>query len=303
MTLNELRFIVAVAQERNFRRAAQRCFVSQPALSLAVQKLEDELGVRIFERSRSEVSVTAAGAQLVEQAQRVLEEAARLKAIAQQGQDPLNGTLRLGVIHTIGPYLLPELIPLLHQRAPHMPLEVEETTTARLDELLRNGRLDAAILALPFDAPGIAVRALYDEDFAVAVPREHPWAQRATVAAAELPEEKVLLLPSGHCFSDQVLEACPDLRRQGGEVLQGNSLETLRNMAASGLGITVLPCSAISERYKSPLIEVVPFSAPVPTRRVALAWRKSFARGRAIEALAEAVGALEIACLRKVSGE
>lgn len=299
MTLNELRYIVAVAHERNFRRAAERSFVSQPALSLAIRKLEEELGVQLFERSKTDVTVTPVGVQIVEQAQRALEEVAQIKAIAQQGQDQLAGPIRLGAIYTIGPYLLPELIPALHERAPRMPLEVEENTTANLEQLLRSGRIDAAIIALPFDAPAVVTQALYDETFAVAVPKSHPWAKRKAIKAEELSSEKVLLLPSGHCFSNQVIEACPELQRKG-EVLQGNSLETIRNMVASGLGITVLPCSASGERYQSPLLQVVPFQKPVPSRRVALAWRKSFARQQAVEVLADAIRSLGGPCHKLV---
>ena len=298
MTLNELRYIVAVAHARNFRRAAERCFISQPALSLAIRKLEDELGVQLFERSRTDVSVTPAGHAVIEQAQRALEEIARIKTVAQQGRDQLLGTLRLGIIYTIAPYLLPDLIPVLHRRAPHMPLEVEENLTGHLETLLRNGRIDAAIVALPFDVPGVVTQPLYDEPFAVVVPKQHAWAKRATLRAEMLSEEKVLLLASGHCFSNQVVEACPELQRRGGEVLQGNSLETIRNMVASGLGVTVLPCSAISPRYKSPLLKVVPFKAPVPSRRVALAWRSSFGRPEAVAALAEAIRTLEMPCVK-----
>ncbi len=301
MTLTELRYIVAVAQERNFRRAAQRCFISQPALSLAVQKLEEELGIRIFERSKTEVSVTPIGDRVIEQAQRALEEIAQIKALAGQGKNPLAGPLRLGVIYTIGPYLLPELIPALHEKAPHMPLEVEENTTANLEQLLRNGRIDAAIVALPFEVPGVETRPLYDEPFATVVPKTHPWAKRASIKAEELASEKVLLLASGHCFSNQVVEACPELQRNGGEVLQGNSLETLRNMVASGLGITVLPRSAISPRHNSPLLKVISFKAPAPSRRVALAWRKSFARRPAMDALAAAIRTLQIPGIKHLS--
>lgn len=295
MTLNELRYIVAVARERNFRRAAERCFVSQPALSLAIQKLEGELGVQLFERKRAVVALTAVGEQVIAQAMRVLDEVAKIRELAQQGTDQLAGQIRLGVIYTVGPYLLPELIPQLREQAPHMPLEVEENTTANLETQLRNGVLDAAIIALPFELPGIDTASLYDEPFTVVVPVGHAWAKRSSIAAAELASEKVLLLNSGHCFSNQVVGACPELSRKG-EVLQGNSLETIRNMVASGLGITVLPCSAASERYRSPLLRVIPFRAPVPTRRVALAWRRSFVRGNAIAALADAVRAIRTEC-------
>jgi len=298
MNLNELRYAVAVAQERNFRRAAERCFVTQPALSLAIQKLEDELGVRIFERSRTEVTITPAGSRIIEQAQRVIEEVAKVKTIAQQGKDQLAGALKLGVIYTVGPYLLPELIPTLHRKAPRMPLEVEENLTANLDGLLRNGRIDAAIIALPFEAPNIAVLPLYDEPFAVLVPLEHAWAKRVSIKASELARENVLMLASGHCFSNQVAEACPELRNHGADMLQGNSLETIRNMVASGLGITVMPASADSPHFRSPLLKIVPFKAPSPSRRIGLAWRKSFAREKAIEALADAIRATKIPGVR-----
>ncbi|MGE0385843.1 MAG: LysR substrate-binding domain-containing protein [Gammaproteobacteria bacterium] len=297
MNLNELRYAIAVAQERNFRRAAERCFVTQPALSLAIKKLEEELGVRIFERGHAEITVTPIGTRIVEQARRVVEEAAQVKVIAQQGRDQLAGPLRLGIIPTVGPYLLPALVPALHARAPRMPLEVEETLTANLDGLLRNGRVDAAILALPYEAPGVLTQALYDEPFSVVVPADHPWARRAAVKASELDGQRVLLLPSGHCFSDQIVATCQNLQRPAADPLQGNSLETIRNMVASGLGITVLPCSANLPRYRSPLLKVVPFRPPAPTRRIAVAWRRGFARPQALEALIEAVRAAKIPCL------
>jgi len=296
MTLNELRFIVAVAQERNFRRAAEKAFISQPALSLAIQKLEEELGLKIFERGKSDVSLTPVGTAIVEQAQRVLEEAERIREIAAQGQNQLATPLHIGVIHSVGPYLLPDLIPALKKVAPHMPLEVEENITANLDTLLRNGKLDAIVIALPFGDAGIATRPLYDEPFEVVVNAEHRWAERRTIKAPELSDERVLLLNSGHCFSNQVAEACPDLSRKGADIQQGTSLETIRNMVASGLGVTVLPASANSTRYRSKLLRVIPFAKPAPSRRIALAWRKSFARTQAIDALAQAVA------LSKVTG-
>lgn len=290
MTLNELRFIVAVAQERNFRRAAERSFISQPALSLAIQKLEEELGIRIFERGKNEVSVTPVGAEIVEQAQRALEEVARIRELARQGKDQLASTLRLGIIHSVGPYLLPDLVPALKKLAPGMPLEIEENITANLDALLRNGKLDVVIIALPFSDGGIITRPLYDEPFEVVVSNEHHWAGRRSIRAQELSAEKVLLLDSGHCFSNQVAEACPELSRKGADTQHGTSLETIRNMVASGLGITVLPASANSARYRSRLLQVIPFTKPVPSRRIALAWRKSFVRDQAIGVLIKAIG-------------
>lgn len=289
MTLNELRYIVSVAQELNFRRAAEKSFISQPALSLAIQKLEQELGVMIFERGKSEISVTAIGMRIIEQAQRTLEEAGRIREIAAQGSDQLIGTLRIGIIYSVGPYLLPELIPALKKIAPQMPLEVEENITANLDTLLRNGKLDVIIIALPFGDTGILTRPVYDEPFEVVVGNDHHWATRRSIKAQELSGERVLLLDSGHCFSNQVAEACPELNRKGAEIQQGTSLETIRNMVASGLGITVMPASANSTRYRNRLLKVVPFAKPVPSRRIALAWRKSFARTEAIDALVQAI--------------
>jgi LysR family transcriptional regulator, hydrogen peroxide-inducible genes activator len=300
MTLNELRYIVAVSQEKNFRRAAERVFVSQPALSLAIQKLEEELGVQIFERSRTSVSMTPIGELIVAQAQRALEEVAQIREIANQGKDQLTGSLKVGAIYTVGPYLLPELIPVLKRNAPHMPLEMEENQTANLEALLANGRLDVIIIALPFSGPGIATLPLYDEDFSVVVPLEHPWAQKKQIKTAELATEKILLLNSGHCFSNQVREACAEFNSAIGEIQQGNSLETIRNMVASGLGITVLPVSANSEKYRSQLTRDIPFAPPAPARRIALAWRKSFARKQAIEVLAQAITETHLAGTRAV---
>ena len=291
MTLIELKFVMAVAQERNFRRAAEKCFVTQPALSLGIKKLEDELNVMIFERSRSDVTPTEIGAQIIEQASRVLEEAASIKQLAELGKNQLKGALKLGMIHSVGPYLLPEIIPILRKTAPDMPLEVEENLTANLEAQLRNGVIDVAIVALPFDVPGLQYKALYDEEFDVVVPIHHHWATRKLINPAELSEEKVLLLNSGHCFSNQVTQACPELSRKG-EVLQGNSLETIRNMVASNLGITVLPCSATAERYNNPLIKVIPFTSPAPTRRIAIAWRKSLVRVETVEKIVDAIKAI-----------
>ena len=215
MTLNELRFIVAVAQERNFRRAAEKSFISQPALSLAIQKLEEELGLKIFERGKSEVALTPVGSAIAEQAQRVLEEAERIRTLAAQGKDQLTSPLRIGIIHSVGPYLLPDLIPALKKIAPRMALEVEENITANLDTLLRSGKLDVIIIALPFGDSSISTRPLYDEQFEVVVNSEHAWAARRSIKPAELPAQKVLLLDSGHCFSNQVEEA-PRTASQGG---------------------------------------------------------------------------------------
>lgn len=289
MTLNELRYLVAVAQERNFGRAAQKCFVSQPALSVAVQKLEVELGAKVFERRKNEVTITSVGERIVEQAQRVLEEAARVREIAQAGRNQLVGTLRLGVIYTVAPYLLPDLIPALHDRAPQMPLDIEENLTENLELSLKAGRIDAAIIALPFAPSGVVTEFLYEEPFQVVVPSTHKWARRKSVGPDELAGEDTILLNVGHCFRDQILESCPELNRADAHVPRTNSLETVRNMVASGLGISVLPRDALTPRYHSRMVVAVPFTKPVPTRRVALAWRRSFPRSAAMIAIREAV--------------
>ncbi|HVO87514.1 MAG TPA: LysR substrate-binding domain-containing protein [Casimicrobiaceae bacterium] len=289
MTLNELRYIVALAQERSFGRAAAKCFVSQPALSVAIQKLEDELGAPLFERGKNEVTVTPVGERIVEQAQKVLEEAARIREIAQAGRNQLVGALRLGVIHTVGPYLLPDLIPVLHERAPGMPLDIEENLTEQLEAQLRSGRIDAAIIALPFQPPGVVTEFLYEEPFQVVVPQGHKWAKRKSISPDELHHEHTILLNVGHCFRDQVLDACPELNRAEAPITRTNSLETVRNMVASGLGVSVLPRDALTPKYHSRLVVPVPFTKPTPARRIALAYRKSFPRPAAIAAIRDAV--------------
>ena len=290
MTLTELRYIVTLAQERHFGRAAEKCHVSQPTLSVAVKKLESELNVSIFERSKNSVAITPIGEQLVAQAQKVLEETRSLKEIASAGKDQLKSPLRVGAIFTIGPYLFPHLVPQAHRAAAGMPLYLEESYTAVLRRQLREGELDAIIVALPFNEPDVLTRPLYDEAFVVVMPSDHPWRKQKSISPEQLTDEDVLLLGEGHCFRDQVLELCPALSRKHhshlGSVLEGSSLETLKLMVASGLGVTVLPESAISSLDPNTLI-TRPFSNPVPYRTVALAWRASFPRGQAIDLLLE----------------
>ena len=298
MTLTELRYIVAVARERHFGRAAEACFVSQPTLSLAIKKLEEELEVKLFERGTAEVSVTLLGEAIVRQAQSVLEQAAAIKEIAKRGQDPLQGPLRLGIIYTIGPYLLPELVRQVIAQSPQMPLMLQENFTARLLDMLRGGELDCAIMAEPFPDTGLAVAPLYDEPFMVAVPSAHPLAQRTSISADELKKETMLLLGTGHCFRDHVLEVCPEFARFASDAegirksFEGSSLETIRYMVASGMGITVVPQLSVRSFERSSgtdHVRYIPFEAPVPTRRVVLAWRRSFTRYEAIAALRNAV--------------
>jgi LysR family transcriptional regulator, hydrogen peroxide-inducible genes activator len=298
MTLTELRYIVAVARERHFGHAAAACFVSQPTLSVAVKKLEEELGVQLFERGPGEVSVTPAGQKIVEQAQRVLEEASRIRDLAAAGRDPLAGPLRLGAIYTIGPYLLPKLIPILRKSAPAMQLHIQENFTHRLAESLKSGEVDVILIALPFNEPGIETRALYDEPFFVAVPKGHPWETRKRVTSEELTKESLLLLGEGHCFRDQVLEFCHTTRARA---IEGGSLETIRQMVASGVGITVLPATSLGANPgPGDLIRILPFTRPAPSRRVGLAWRRSFPRPEAIEALRKAIIACNLPQVEKL---
>ncbi|AXL52742.1 LysR family transcriptional regulator [Paraburkholderia caffeinilytica] len=312
MTLTELKYIVAVARERHFGRAAEACFVSQPTLSVAIKKLEDELNVQIFERGTSEVSVTPIGEQIVTQAQRVLEQTLAIKEIAKQGKDPLVGPLRLGVIYTIGPYLLPTLVKQMIQRVPQMPLMLQENYTVKLIELLKQGEIDVAIMALPFPETGLMQRPLYDEPFVVALPSGHAWENRTKIDAEDLKQETMLLLGSGHCFRDHVLGVCPELMRfsQNADGIQktfeGSSLETIRHMVASGVGITVLPRMSVQEvkphagGIDAGLLSYVAFDEPVPDRRVVLAWRKSFTRMPAIDAICDAINACDLTGVKKL---
>ena len=284
MTLTELRYIVAVAREKHFGRAAEACFGSQPTLSVAIKKLEEELDVKLFERGANEVSVTPLGEEIVRQAQSVLEQAA----------------------HTIGPYLLPDLVKQAIDRVPQMPLMLQENFTVKLLEMLRTGELDCAILAEPFPDAGLAVAPLYDEPFMVAVPISHPLAKRKSVSAEELKKETMLLLGTGHCFRDHVLEVCPEYARFSSDAegirksFEGSSLETIKYMVASGMGVTVVPQLSVPKDTQ-PHVRYVPFADPVPTRRVVLAWRRTFTRYEAIAALRNAIYACPLEGVHRVS--
>src|SRR3954471_8922870 len=268
MTLTEPRYIAAVARERHFGRAAQACFVSQPTLSVAIKKLEEEPDVKLFERGSNEVSVTPLGEEIVRQAQSVIEQAANIKEIAKRGKDPVSGPLRLGVIYTIGPYLLPDLVRQAIDRTPQMPLMLQENFTVKLLELLRTGELDCAIMAEPFPDTGLAIAPLYDEPFMVAVRRAHPLAKRKSISADELKLEKMLLLGTGHCFRDHVLEVCPEYAQFSPadaegirKTFEGSSLETIKYMVASGMGVTVVPQLSVPDEPQ-PHIVYVAFTKP-----------------------------------------
>jgi LysR family transcriptional regulator, hydrogen peroxide-inducible genes activator len=307
MTLTELRYLVAVARERHFGRAAEACFVSQPTLSVAIKKLEDELDVKIFERGGTEVAVTPLGEEIVRQAQAVIEQAAAIKEIAKRHKDPLAGPLRLGIIYTIGPYLLPELVKQAIAQTPQMPLMLHENFTLKLLDMLRAGEIDCAILAEPFADTGLAQAPLYEEPFVVALPKGHALAKkRKRISSEELKNETMLLLGTGHCFRDHVLEVCPEYARFSSQAegirksFEGSSLETIKHMVASGMGITVLPSLSVPTQ-PNPHVVHVPFAEPVPTRRVVLVWRRSFTRYEAIAALRNAVYACALQGVKRLT--
>ena len=317
MTLTELKYIVAVAREKHFGKAAEACFVSQPTLSVAVKKLEDELELKLFERSSGEVTVTPLGEEIVRQAQSVLEQAAEIKEIAKRGKDPLGGPLKLGVIYTIGPYLLPDLVRQNIERTPQMPLMLQENFTVRLLEMLRTGEIEAAILAEPFPDTGLAIAPLYDEPFLAALPSSHPLAAGTEVTTEQLKSEHMLLLGSGHCFRDHVLQVCPEFARFSSSTdgirksFEGSSLETIKHMVAAGMGVTLVPRLAVppealgaAEPDAPGVVRYLPIhddgGAP-PTRRVVLAWRRSFTRYEAIAALRNAIYACELPGVSRLS--
>ena len=317
MTLTELKYIVAVAREKHFGKAAEACFVSQPTLSVAIKKLEDELEVKLFERSANEVTITPLGEDIVRQAQSVLEQAAAIKEIAKRGKDPLAGPLKLGVIYTIGPYLLPDLVRQAIARTPQMPLMLQENFTVKLLEMLRTGEIDCAIMAEPFPDTGLALAALYDEPFLAAVPSTHPLSSKQYITAQELKSETMLLLGTGHCFRDHVVEVCPEFARFSSDAegirksFEGSSLETIKHMVAAGMGVTLVPRLSVPKEALQPrpkrrkedqaFVKYIPFEGDPPTRRVVLAWRRSFTRYEAIAALRNAIYACELPGVKRLS--
>ena len=299
MTLTELKYVIAVAREKHFGKAADACHVSQPTLSVAVKKLEEELHVQLFERQSGEVMLTPQGSILIAQAQRVLDEVKQLKQLAKYGVDPKRGPIRLGTIYTIAPYLLPNLIRRVKVQLPESPLFLHETFTSVLLEMLRRAELDCAILAYPFSMAGLEWVDLYDEPYVITVPHDHEWAERSAIAPQELSGQNMLLLGAGHCFRDHVLQICPDLNRyqpisdEGQDAprnFEGSSLETIRQMVAGGIGISVLPRTSVLDMNKHDgMVSYIPFTNPQPTRRIALVWRRGFPRQEVLEALAKVI--------------
>src|SRR5262245_17349236 len=297
MTLTELRYIVALAQEQHFGRAAERCHVSQPTLSIAVKKLEEELGV-LFERGKQKILPTPLGEKIVAMAGRVLEQAAAIKDVAEAGQDQREGPIALGTLPTIGPYLLPQFIPLLQETSAKLALYVEEGSTHDLAGKLRNGDLDAILVTAPFVEADVVTQPLFDEPFVLLMPADHRLAVKVQIAASDLRPDELLLLGEGDAMREQILAAFPHLNPGAAEgaavrtFTQGATLETLRHMVASRLGVTILPQTASEAPLYAPSLLVTrPFAPPVPKRSLALAWRVSFPRHKAIDLLRKAIQA------------
>jgi len=293
MTLQELRYLVAVAEEGQVARAAVRCHVGQPTLSTQLKKLEDTLGVQLFERGPRGLQPTAAGTPIITQARVVLEEAQRLRELARSAQDPMVGTLRVGVIPTLGPYLLPHLLPVIRKTYPKLRLLLSESLTAQLLEALHKHTLDAALLALPVAHEGFETMELFREPFELALPVGHRLAKKKRAQPQDLAEENLLLLAEGHCLRDQALDVCGTSMRASREEVQATSLETLRQMVAAGIGCTLLPRLATrgGARPDKRLIELRPFNAPEPARVIGLVWRARGARAEAARRLGELIRA------------
>ncbi|HTT44358.1 MAG TPA: LysR substrate-binding domain-containing protein [Steroidobacteraceae bacterium] len=290
LKLKDLRYLVAVADERHFGRAAARCFVSQPTLSAQLKKLEEYLGVQLIERAPNNVSLTAAGEAIVARARRMLEAADEVVALARSQRDPLAGPLRVALLPTIGPYLLPRIAPLVRKALPRLELRLYEYQTAPMLAKLHAGELDVGILALPVELAGLESRELYREPFLVALPEQHPLASHASVRLADLKDQKLLLLEEGHCLRDQALEVCSRVGVRDQQDFRATSLETLRQMVATGAGITLLPELAGSGAYRSARgVALRPFAKPCPVRHIGAVWRKSSARLAAIEALGKLI--------------
>ena len=298
MNLRDLRYLVALAEHRHFGRAAEASFVSQPTLSTQIRKLEEELGVALFERAPRKVMLTPVGREIVERARKVLADVDQLAEIARRSQDPEAGTVRLGLFPTLGPYLLPHVLPGLRERFPRLEFLLVEDKTDALLERLRDGRLDAAVLALPLADEQLHAELLFDEPFVLATPAGHPLAGRGPLAVDDLDEQRLLLLEEGHCLREQALDVCR-LAGAGERDFRATSLETLRQMVAAGVGSTLLPVLAVQPPVPGlPGVQLVPFKGEPPFRRVALVWRRSSASDGLLRGLAAEIRQLPAALLR-----
>ncbi len=292
MTLKELRYLVAVADQGRFVRAAEACHVGQPTVSTQLKKLEDYLGVTLFERNKHYLLPTPVGEHIIERARIALDVVEQIRQLARQGDDPMDGAVRLGVIPTLGPYLVPHLIPTIREAYPKLRLFLREDLTANLLERLRQGRLDALLLALPVHGDDLEFIELFREPFCMALPAGHPLGHNQEIEEGELAGQNVLLLEEGHCMRDQALAICGTTTSHDREELKATSLETLRQMVAAGVGCTLLPALATLPGVSSVrdgLVQIRPFKAPVPYRVIGIAWRHRYPREKTIKRLAEVV--------------
>jgi LysR family hydrogen peroxide-inducible transcriptional activator len=293
MNLRDLRYLVALAEHRHFGRAAAASFVSQPTLSTQIKKLEDELGVALVERTPRKVLLTAAGRDIAARAREVLTEIEQIKAIARRTRDPESGTVRLGIFPTLGPYLLPHVVPRIRARFPRLELLLFEEKTETLLRQLREGRLDAGILALPIHDDQLHAEFLFEEPFLLAVPERHPLAQRKALRLDDLADQSLLLLEDGHCLRDQALQVCELSGANEKSGFRATSLETLRQMVAANVGITLLPTLAVQPPVaQSENVHLLPFRGDAPRRRIAMVWRRSSALGAFLRQLAALLRAL-----------
>lgn len=302
MTLTELKYCVELAKTKHFRKASENCYVSQPTLSVAIKKLEEELEVTLFERRKNEVLVTPIGEKIIEIAEQVLQQSKTIKELAKDEHSETS-ELKIGAIYTIGPYLFPHILKKFNKKAPFVRLTIEENFTNELARKLQSGELDVIVVAEPFNEPNIKKQTLYLEPFVAALPKNHLKNDQAKLNFDEIEDENVLLLGAGHCFRDQVLEAYPNLAHSSYQshslqkTLEGSSLETIRYMVASGAGITILPCSATQD--KQDFLIYKPLQDPVPTREVIMVWRKTFPRVKILEIIQELLQSIDLNCTLK----
>lgn len=298
MNLRDLRYFVALAELKHFGRAAAACFVSQPTLSTQIRKLEEELGVSLVERAPRKVMLTPAGREIAERARRIVGDVEQLREAARRSQDPEAGTVRLGIFPTLGPYLLPHVVPGIHARFPRLELLLVEEKSDVLLARVRDGRLDAALLALPLHDDQLHAEFLFEEPFLLAVPERHPLAKQSSLTLKDLADQRLLLLEDGHCLRDQALDVC-QLAGSGEKTgFQATSLETLRQMVAANVGVTLLPTLAIKPPVaRSDSIHLLRFADATPSRRIAMVWRRSSAMGDFLARLAAVFKALPEALL------
>ncbi|HET7662890.1 MAG TPA: DNA-binding transcriptional regulator OxyR [Rhodanobacteraceae bacterium] len=288
MNLRDLRYLVALAEHRHFGHAAEACFVSQPTLSTQIRKLEDELGVKLIERTPRRALLTDAGRDIAERARSVLNEIEQIRSVARRSSDPESGTVRLGIFPTLGPYLLPHVVPMVHQRFPRLELLLVEEKTEEVLSRLREGKLDACIVALPVHDEQLHAEFLFEEPFLLAVPQGHPLAHKKSLQLDDLSHQNLLLLEDGHCLRDQALEVCHLAGASEKSGFRATSLETLRQMVAADVGITLLPTLAVKPPVvQAPNVHLVEFRGHPPHRRIAMLWRKSSAMAGFLMQLAD----------------